>query len=590
MGFEITVDGTLVRQKCFGGTDDDKSSNLINGNLSDYLVIGYSASTDGDVMTYDESFHLWAINFDSLFNLNWVFGFGGASDDRGYSAVLTEDSNFILTGEVFSEELPGFIGGIRDAIIIKLDTNGNLVWVNFFGGSDGESINHISHSFGENYLLIGHATSSDGDIPSNTGLNDVFVSEISSDGIVLETIVFGGSHEDIGHGIIGSSISDFVAVGDFYSDDYDFPTNYGYKDAFILKYHECTQSFYKDTDSDGFGDVLTDSVACDIPAGYVSDSTDCNDTNPDIHPFLSDICNSIDDNCNGVTDEDAIFVTYFLDNDGDLFGNELMDSISCNILIGYVENNLDCNDENPDINPLAVEICNAIDDNCNTDIDEGLTIYTFYADADGDTYGNPDAAVDTCIETIVGYVNNGLDCNDTLATIYPGATELCNYLDDDCDGLTDENLTYILSYQDNDGDDFGNPLIDSLACELPIGYVVDNTDCDDTNADIYPGAEELLNGIDDDCDQTTDEGLSINDPATNTFSLHPNPTFSTIQINAIFNEVGTYIIYASTGQLITSGVWNSGEQIISVITLAPGVYSIQLQASDTISSGFFVKL
>nr|MBP9881187.1 T9SS type A sorting domain-containing protein [Chitinophagales bacterium] len=299
---------------------------------------------------------------------------------------------------------------------------------------------------------------------------------------------------------------------------------------------------------------------------------------------------SIDDNCNGVTDEDAIFVTYFLDNDGDLFGNELMDSISCNILIGYVENNLDCNDENPDINPLAVEICNAIDDNCNTDIDEGLTIYTFYADADGDTYGNPDAAVDTCIETIVGYVNNGLDCNDTLATIYPGATELCNYLDDDCDGLTDENLTYILSYQDNDGDDFGNPLIDSLACELPIGYVVDNTDCDDTNADIYPGAEELLNGIDDDCDQTTDEGLSINDPATNTFSLHPNPTFSTIQINAIFNEVGTYIIYASTGQLITSGVWNSGEQIISVITLAPGVYSIQLQASDTISSGFFVKL
>ncbi|MBP8248876.1 MAG: T9SS type A sorting domain-containing protein, partial [Chitinophagales bacterium] len=326
------------------------------------------------------------------------------------------------------------------------------------------------------------------------------------------------------------------------------------------------------------------------PLGYVTDSTDCNDTNPDIYPLLTDICNSIDDNCNGVTDEDAIFVTYFLDNDGDLFGNELMDSISCNILIGYVENNLDCNDENPDINPLAVEICNAIDDNCNTDIDEGLTIYTFYADADGDTHGNPDAAVDTCIETIVGYVNNGLDCNDTLATIYPGATELCNYLDDDCDGLTDDNLTYVLSYQDNDGDDFGNPLNDSLSCELPLGYVVNNTDCDDTNAAIYPAAEELLNGIDDDCDQTTDEGLSINDPATNTFSLHPNPTFSTIQINAIFNEVGTYIIYASTGQLITSGVWNSGEQIISVITLAPGVYSIQLQASDTISSGFFVKL
>ena len=213
----------------------------------------------------------------------------------------------------------------------------------------------------------------------------------------------------------------------------------------------------------------------------------------------------------------------------------------------------------------------------------------YFQETDNDGYGNIDSTVVAC-DAPFGFVLDSTDCNDTLATIYPGATEICNYLDDDCVGLADENLTYILSYLDNDGDNFGNTLIDSISCELPEGYVLDTNDCDDNNPEVLPGAVELLNGLDDDCDQVANEGLSINDPANNTFSLHPNPTFSTIQLNAIFNEVGTYIIYASTGQLITSGVWNSGEQIISVITLAPGVYSIQLEASDTISSGFFVKL
>lgn len=588
--FEITLDGTLIRQKCFGGTDDDKGLSIISGYNNDYLVTGYSESEDGDVTTYDASTHLWAVCFDSVFTINWVYGFGGSGDDRGHSAVLTSDTNFILVGKTFSEEIPGFIGGVIDGVIIKLDQTGELIWYKMFGGLHSESINNIYTGGDNNYLITGNSISSTGDIPENNGFNDGFISEITGDGDVLGTVVIGGSQEDIGHSVIGSSLLNFVAAGDFYSDDFDFPINYGYKDAFILKYHECTQTFYKDIDGDGFGDVLTDSVACNIPIGYVSDSTDCNDTNPDIHPLLLDVCNSIDDNCNGATDEDAIFNTYYLDNDGDLFGDILFDTTSCNIVIGYVDNNEDCNDINSEINPLMSETCNGIDDNCNIEIDEGLTIYTFYIDVDGDTYGNPDASIDTCIETIIGYVNNSLDCNDTIAGIYPGAIELCNYLDDDCDGLNDDNLTYILSYQDNDGDDFGNPLIDSLSCELPIGYVVNNTDCDDTNAAIYPGAEEVLNGIDDDCDQVADEGLSINDPATNTFSLHPNPTFSTIQIKAKFNEKGTYNIYSSTGQLIISGVWNSGEQIISVISLATGVYSIQLEASDTIASGFFVKL
>ncbi len=98
------------------------------------------------------------------------------------------------------------------------------------------------------------------------------------------------------------------------------------------------------------------------------------------------------------------------------------------------------------------------------------------------------------------------DCNDFNATIYPGATEVCDGIDQDCDNLIDDGvlLTY---YQDSDGDMFGNPNNTTQGCTAPMGYVANNTDCNDANAAVNPGATEVCNGIDDDCDATTDEGF-----------------------------------------------------------------------------------
>ncbi|MGB4829724.1 MAG: MopE-related protein, partial [Chitinophagales bacterium] len=286
----------------------------------------------------------------------------------------------------------------------------------------------------------------------------------------------------------------------------------GSLNVWTVKLGFCTTKYYADTDGDGFGDISFDTLACEIPLGYVLDSTDCNDLNPEIHPTLTDICNAIDDNCNGLTDEDAIFVTYFADIDGDNFGDVLNDSAACNELIGYVLDNSDCNDSN-------------------------------------------DAT-------------------------YPGATELCNYLDDDCDGLTDDNLTYILSYQDNDGDDFGNPLIDSISCELPIGYVEDNTDCDDTNPEIYPGATEMLNGLDDDCDQIADEGLAVNDIVKNTIHIFPNPVNTVLFIQS--NETQNITIVNQLGETIIFTNLFIGLNTISVADFASGVYWVKAENGEMV--------
>ncbi len=242
-------------------------------------------------------------------------------------------------------------------------------------------------------------------------------------------------------------------------------------------------TWYQDIDGDGFGTSAQTAFLCTQPSGYAAANGDCNDNNLSIHPNALEICNNIDDDCDGLIDEG-------FDNDNDSYTTcegdcndnnalsypgafELCNGADedCDGLVdeGYdVDNDTyticegDCNDSNAAINPGATEICNNIDDDCDGSVDEGF-------DIDNDTYT-------TC---------EG-DCNDNNAAINPGATEICNNIDDDCDGNVDEGFD-----QDNDG---------STTCE---------GDCNDNNAAINPDAVEICNNIDDDCDGSIDEGFDI---------------------------------------------------------------------------------
>ncbi|MCC6308829.1 MAG: putative metal-binding motif-containing protein, partial [Chitinophagaceae bacterium] len=197
-------------------------------------------------------------------------------------------------------------------------------------------------------------------------------------------------------------------------------------------------TFYADADGDGYGDAANTTQACTAPTGYVTNSSDCDDSNPAINPAATEVCNGLDDDCDGLIDaaDPGLTggVTYYLDSDGDGFGDASNSIINCSLPNGYVENSADCDDNNASVFPGANELCNGIDDDCNGQIDENpVDGNTYYADADGDGFGNASNSIQAC-STPNGYVANNTDCDDNNAAVFPGANELCNGIDDDCDG------------------------------------------------------------------------------------------------------------------------------------------------------------
>ncbi len=335
-------------------------------------------------------------------------------------------------------------------------------------------------------------------------------------------------------------------------------------------------TYYPDTDNDGYGDamstdVLQDTCLLSPPLGYVANDFDCDDTNNAINPDAIEICDGIDNDCNGLIDDGLTITTYYLDNDGDSYGDANISLDSCAIIAptGYVTNSLDCNDNDGNIHPAIAEICDAIDNDCNGLIDDGLPKNTYYLDSDGDNYGDLNFMVDTCISMPpTGYVINPYDCNDLDFNLNPDALEVCDDIDNNCNGFVDEGLPLNTYYFDNDQDGFGdiNTAIEVCYSTPPLGYVTNDIDCDDSNAFIYPGAVEVSdNGIDEDC-----TGIDLYLET----KIFPNPVQDVLFIRHAYEGAATLQIISVHGQLVRSTqlYFANNETVLNVNGLPKSLY------------------
>jgi hypothetical protein len=273
-------------------------------------------------------------------------------------------------------------------------------------------------------------------------------------------------------------------------------------------------NWYLDSDTDGYGDDDVMLEQCEAPTGYVAQDGDCNDGDIDINPDVLELCDEVDNDCDGVVDDKPVDgVPFFLDSDGDGFGSDAS-MISCSETSGFVANSDDCDDDDIAINPDAIELCDGVDSNCSGDEDDSTDADMWYSDADGDGYGDTNMMMSSC-EQPVGYVVDSTDCDDTSSAAIPdlSSLEVCDGVDNNCDGLTDEqdptldSDTYSVYYTDTDGDGFGvDDGNEMISCLAPTGYADNIDDCDDASLEIYPGADEYCNGVDNDCDGALDNG------------------------------------------------------------------------------------
>ncbi len=230
-------------------------------------------------------------------------------------------------------------------------------------------------------------------------------------------------------------------------------------------------TYFFDFDNDGYGDINNQLFTCFAvpPVGYVVEPGDCDDTNADINPGLAEMCDGLDNDCNGMKDDGLVITTYYMDVDGDGFGDAAssLDTCLTDAPVGFVINSMDCNDVEAAINPDMAEACDGIDNDCNGMADDGLSVFTYYKDADGDFFGDPANTIDTCgaLDPNLGFVLNGFDCDDTNVDINPLMMEVFDSLDNDCNGLVDDGVNSVSEDLQIPVNIYPNPTDGSLTIE-----------------------------------------------------------------------------------------------------------------------------
>ena len=236
---------------------------------------------------------------------------------------------------------------------------------------------------------------------------------------------------------------------------------------------------------------------------------DCDDTNPDVWAWNVEHCDGLDNDCDGQVDEYALDQGVWCDDaDGDGYGDPLTWTQTCEQPQGYVTDCSDCDDTDPAVLPGADEYCNYADDDCDGTADEDpVDGQTWYYDSDSDGYGTPNLTNEAC-HPPYGFVGNGDDCDDLNASHHPGAYETCDGVDEDCDGVVDNDALNAEDWcEDTDGDGYGDESSVVTSCSAPQGYIALCGDCDDGDGAIYPGAGDPCNDyVDNDCDGVPDDG------------------------------------------------------------------------------------
>ena len=235
-GIKLDADGQFFWKRYFGGSNNDRSYNVMQTNDGGFVLIGSSESDDFDITDSKGSYDYWAVKLSAEGDLEWTRSFGGSEIDIAYDIATTLDGNFLIVGDARSNDQDVSTNyGNADIWLVAIDPQGNLIWEKSLGGSMFDSAKDLLPMNDNLYCVTGSSRSNDVDVTTNNGENDAWTVVVDAQGTIIFEGAIGGSSLDFSEGAAQGVDGALLIVGNTESSDGDIIQNLGYKDILIYK-------------------------------------------------------------------------------------------------------------------------------------------------------------------------------------------------------------------------------------------------------------------------------------------------------------------------------------------------------------------
>ncbi len=238
---KLDSDFNIQWQKSYGGSEYDTPRKIAIDSDGNYIIAGITKSSNGDVSGFHagpDSFDgdVWVIKLNSLGNLLWQKCLGGSNGENIEEMTLLNDNSIMIFATTSS--LDGNVHdshGGKDYWVVKLNSSGGILWKKSYGSSQDDNLNSVITSSDGNFVLLGSSRGNDGDVSNNHGGADGWIVKINNIGDIIWQYSYGGSNYDDLYSIKQTLDNGYIAVGITYSSDGNLASNYGGNDIWIVK-------------------------------------------------------------------------------------------------------------------------------------------------------------------------------------------------------------------------------------------------------------------------------------------------------------------------------------------------------------------
>ena len=241
---KLDQQGEMIWVKTYGGNAEDFGFSLVETPSGGFVLMGYSSSQDGDVPPTRGYHDNWIIKVDAKGELLWKKSLGFSGHDHAYNVIETQDGGYFFNGflDVTASNGQGNSGkssqvsrhGVGEFWCHKIDTNGNIQWQRYFGGTNNDRSYDAIQTQEGNFLVVGTSESDDVDIKNPKGSYDVWVVMVSPTGEMVWENSFGGSLVDEASKVIQDSFGNFRIIGNTHSEDMDVSHPKGLSDVWQI--------------------------------------------------------------------------------------------------------------------------------------------------------------------------------------------------------------------------------------------------------------------------------------------------------------------------------------------------------------------